>query len=192
MPDLQSGRPARRYTVEEFQALGDPGGPVRGHAMLFAGEVVEPPYLNHAVCCAITMTRDALSDVFGPRFTIRQRMPLVVGTDTDLVPLIAVVPGSPREMPENPMTAELVVEIQDTSFDPIVRRKTPYYAAAGIADYWVLDQNNNQLIVHRDPRTDSTNPFGAAYSTVTMFAKGQTVAPLAALTANVNVGDLLP
>jgi hypothetical protein len=99
MPDLQSGRPARRYTVEEFQALGDPGGPVRGHAMLFAGEVVEPPYLNHAVCCAITMTRDALSDVFGPRFTIRQRMPLVVGTDTDLVPLIAVVPGSPREMP---------------------------------------------------------------------------------------------
>ena len=80
-------------------------------------------------------------------------------------PDIAVVPGTPRDYPQQPTTALLVLEVWDSTL-AIDGAKAHLYAKSGIADYWVVDLNNRLLIVHRDPRPEPTAPFGATYGTI--------------------------
>jgi Uma2 family endonuclease len=114
------------------------------------------------------------------------------GLRSDPVPDLAVVPGGPRDYVNHPTTAQLVVEVADTSLAMDTGEKVHVYAASGIADYWVVDLNNRQLIVYHDPRPDPASPLGSAYATVTRLVVGQTVSPLANPGATVNVSDLLP
>ena len=182
----------KRFTVAEFHEMWEAGWFEHCKPMLIGGEVFEMAKPGPAHNMSTTLLDYALKAIFASGFFVRVQMPLVLGQSSDPEPDLAVVRGGPRDYPTHPTTAELVVEVSDTSLDMDTGTKAQLYAAAGIADYWVLDLNNNQLIVHRDPGPDSTNPFGAAFSTVTTFTKGQAVAPLAVPTANVNVSDLLP
>ena len=120
-------------------------------------------------------------------------MPLALGQSPDPVPDLAVLTGSVRDyVATQPTTAVLVVEVADTSLATDRGEKAQLYAAAGIADYWVVDLNSRLVIVHRDPQPDPASPSGAAYRAVTPLTPGQTVSPRAAPQAAVNVGDLLP
>jgi Uma2 family endonuclease len=95
-------------------------------------------------------------------------------------------------MATQPTTAVLAVEVADTSLATDRGEKAQLYAAAGIADYWVVDLNNRLLIVHRDPQSDPASPSGASYRMVTPLVIGQSISPLATPQAIVNVADLLP
>jgi Uma2 family endonuclease len=86
----------------------------------------------------------------------------------------------------------LVVEVSDSSLDYDTTDKASLYAAAGIADYWVVDLVNRRLMVMRDPLADAAARFGFRYSTVTAVAIGQSASPLAAPASNVAVADLMP
>ena len=46
----------------------------------------------------------------------------------------------------------LIVEVADTTLAYDLTTKAELYATAGIADYWVLDVENRQLHVFRDPQ----------------------------------------
>jgi Uma2 family endonuclease len=132
-----------------------------------------------------------LKAVFASGYFVRVQMPLVLGQHSDPVPDVAVAKGSPRDNLTHPTTALVVVEVADTSLDIDTGSKSQLYAAAGIADYWVVDLNNRLLIVHRDPQPDPSNLIGASYATVTSFAPGQSVTPVAAPTVTIPVADLL-
>jgi Uma2 family endonuclease len=119
-------------------------------------------------------------------------MSLVLGRTTDPLPDLAVVSGSPRDYVRKPTTAVLVAEIAESSLDYDMDDKASLYAAASIADYWVVDLINRQLVVMRDPVVDATRRFGFAYATVTKLVIGQTTSPLAAPGAVVAVADLMP
>ena len=115
-----------------------------------------------------------------------------IGKSIDPVPDLAVVAGSARDYLQKPATASLVVEVSDSSLDYDTNDKASLYAAAGIADYWVVDLVNRQLIVFRSPQANTSKPFGFAYANVTLHAAGQAVSPLAATAASVAVAELLP
>jgi Uma2 family endonuclease len=150
--------------------------------------VPNPP---HSTATALTV--ESLRLVFGKGFVIRSENPLVLGRSTDPVPDVAVVTGSVRDYAQShPTTALLVVEVGDSTLDYDTGDKASLYASSGIADYWVVDLVNRQLVVHRDPQPDPSRPFAASYRTVTTHPAGQSVAPLAAPTASVAVADLLP
>jgi Uma2 family endonuclease len=93
---------------------------------------------------------------------------------------------------QHPTTAVLVVEVADSSLTYDTGPKAHLYAAAGIADYWVIDVNGGHLVVFRDPVADAAAPRGFRYNSVLTLARGQSVNPLAAPTAVVQVADLLP
>jgi len=65
-----------------------------------------------------------------------------------------------RPLPED---VSLVIEVADTSLDFDTTVKAGLYAAAGIADYWVIDLVSRGVIVFRDPRS-------GAYETVSRRA----------------------
>jgi Uma2 family endonuclease len=133
-----------------------------------------------------------LKALFAGEYWVRIQMPLVLGQKSDPVPDIAVITGRPEDHDVNPTTALLVVEVSDTSLAMDTGEKAYVYAAAGIADYWVVDVNNQQVIVYRDPRPDPASPVGSSYATATPMTAGQTVSPVAKPAATVNVADFLP
>lgn len=194
-PVLPSSPPVRkRWTVAEFHQLWEDGWFDHCRPMLVGGEIYEmaaipgPPHNT-----STTLADYTLKAIFGQGFIVRIQMPLVLGQLSDPVPDLAVITGSPRDYTNRqPTTGLLVVEVSDTSLAIDTGEKAQLYAASGIADYWVIDVNNRLVIVHRDPRPDPANPFGASYGTVTPLAPGQTVSPLAAPQATVPVAELLP
>ena len=65
-----------------------------------------------------------------------------------------------------------MVEVADTTLPFDLGTKIPLYAAAGIAEAWVVDVQERVLHVYRDPGA-------AAYRTSFTLAGGESVSPLA-------------
>lgn len=85
-----------------------------------------------------------------------------------VVPDVFVCEALSRE--RLPETALLVVEVALTSQARDLE-KTATYAAAGVTEYWIVDLDRDELLVHRQPRGD-------VYESVERFAPGDVVTPL--------------
>jgi Uma2 family endonuclease len=96
----------------------------------------------------------------------------------------AVVPGRPRSYSAHPTTADLIVEVANTSISFDTNEKRLIYATAGIRDYWVVNINARRLIVFRDPQSGD-------FASRQEFGVNDSVAPLAVPTASIRVADLL-
>jgi Uma2 family endonuclease len=182
----------KRWTVDEFHALYSLPAFESKKLVLLDGEILEMPNPNAPHDMGLGLALPLVTAAFRPGFWVRVQMALRLSQSTDPVPDLAVVPGSPHDYTQQPTTALLVVEVSDTSLAIDTGIKASLYAVAGIADYWVVDLNNRLLIVHRDPQPDAGSPSGVSYGTVTPLAAGQSISPLAAPQATVNVADLLP
>ena len=183
---------AKSWTVDEFHALWKLPEYETVRMVLIRGEIFEMPNPNPPHDMATTLALYLLQSIFGAGFTVRAQMGLVLGLTTDPMPDIAVIVGSPRDYISHPTMAVLVVEVAKSSLDFDLGLKASLYASAGMADYWVVDVNGRQVIVHRDPVADSAQPFGAGYARVSANDAGQSISPLAVPLAAVAVGDLLP
>lgn len=182
----------KRWTVTEFHQLWEEGW-FEGHkAMLVNGEILVMANPGNLHNRGVGLAEDELRKAFGEGYWVRVQMPLVLSQRSDPVPDLAVVIGTPRTLIDQPTSALLVVEVADTSLATDLGEKAMAYALAGIADYWVTDVNQKELIVHRNPQPDRTNALGASYANVTTFVAGQTISPLAAPGATIAVSDLMP
>lgn len=167
---------------------------LEGHAVILVdGEILGMPKPSPAHNCSTGLAHYLFADLFHPGYYVRVRTCLPLTLDTDPVPDLAVVTGVPRDYcKRHPHTAALVVEVSDWSISYDTNEKSHIYAAAGIADCWVIDVNTPQLFVFRDPVADASAPRGFRYNTTLTLARGQSVVPLAAPHAFVQVNDLLP
>jgi hypothetical protein len=137
--------------------------------------------------------KDALEAGFNLNFWVRVRASLDLTADSVPDPDLAVVPGAPRSWVSKPVptSALLVVEVSDTTLWFDRGRKMSLYAAAGIADYWILNIPDEHLEVHRDPVADASQRFGFRYGQVTVLRAGDVVSPLALPAAQIPVADLI-
>lgn len=186
-----AGPQPKLWTVDEFNDLGDRGLFEGRRAYLIDGVIWEQGPMNEPHADGVTLANEALRAAFGPGWTVRVQLPLVVGTTTNPQPDLAVIPGDFRSnLGRHPTTAGLVVEVADTTLAEDTTTKAQKYATAGVEDYWVVDVAGRQLIVFRGPRPVPDG--GAAYRTRQTFGPADAVSPLAAPNATVRVADLLP
>ncbi len=182
-----------RWTCEQFHNMGDAGLLEGRSVILVDGEILDMPNPNPPHNGLVGVVDFKLREVFHTGYWNRIQSSFATSLNTDPVPDVAVVVGSPRDyLQRDPTTAVLVVEVADSSLTYDIGPKSNLYAAAGIADYWVVDVNGGQLFVFRDPVADASAARGFRYNTVLTLARGQLVTPLAAPTATVPVSDLLP
>jgi hypothetical protein len=120
-------------------------------AMLIDGVILEQGPMSPPHAITLGLVEEAVRTAFGAGWWLRQQLPLVLGQDTDPQPDLAVVPGRPRDYAGHPTTADLVVEVADSSLSFDTNDKRLLYARAGIRDYWVVDVNGRRLLVYRDP-----------------------------------------
>lgn len=152
--------------------------------MLIDGVILEQGPMNPPHAITLGLVEEAIRAAFGTGWWLRQQSPLILGQDTDPEPDLAVVPGRPRDYPGHPTTADLLVEVADSSLDFDTNEKRLLYARAGIRDYWVVDINGRRLLVYRDPQAGD-------FRTQQALGPGDAVAPLATPAAVVQVTDLL-
>lgn len=150
----------------------------------------EPQSPEHAT--AGERLRRALDAAFGPGFVIRPQKPLALGQLSEPEPDVAVVRGSLEDYEDaHPTSAELVVEVADSTLRYDRTEKAALYAAAGIPEYWILNLVDQVVDVHRDPQPDAAAPLGASYAQISRLGRGATLSPLARPGAALKVDDLL-
>jgi Uma2 family endonuclease len=184
LPAPAGPRPLR-WTCAEFHRFGDLGLFEGRRAMLIDGVILEEGPMNPPHAITIELVEEVLRAVFATGWRIRVQSPLVLGQDLDPEPDLAVIAGTARGSSGHPTTADLLVEVADSSFNFDTQEKRLLYARAGIRDYWVVDVNGRRLLVYRDPQAGD-------YASHQVLGPTDAVAPLAAPPTVVRVADLLP
>jgi Uma2 family endonuclease len=182
----------RRWTRHEYDRLievgllreDDPIELVEGRLV-----VAEPQHDPHAR--AVELGTDALRLAFGRGWRVRVQLPLALGRDSAPEPDVVVLRGTPRDAPTgHPTTADLVVEVAESSLALDRGPKARIYARAGIADYWIVNLVDRVVEVHREPVPDARSR--SKYRTVQVVRPGEALTPLAVPAASVPVNNLLP
>ncbi|MBC8143142.1 MAG: Uma2 family endonuclease [Armatimonadetes bacterium] len=81
----------------------------------------------------------------------------------------------------------LAVELSVLTLELDKTVKANLYGKHGVREYWIVDIEKRQLIVHRAPDTEN-----GGYSDIQTYAETNTVSPLEKPDAVIRVADLLP
>ncbi len=182
----------RNWSRQEYEQLVS-AGIFQPHERLelVEGEILQMSPQGSAHATAITLIDNALREVFGSNYTIRVQMPLAVSLDSEPEPDIAVVVGSPRDYRDtHPTTAELVVEVADTTLAYDRERKAALYARAGIQEYWILNVIDRQLEIYRQPMANQPSP--PSYKIHHILTSSESVSPLPSPQTELPVHAFLP
>jgi Uma2 family endonuclease len=188
----QAGVRPWRFTKKQYYRLGELGFFRGKRVELIEGRlmVLCPQNAPHA-----TGVQDAaavLQAVFASGYVVRQQFPLDLGQTSEPEPDVAVVQGTRAQYRNaHPTTAELIVEVSDTTLSYDRRRKGSLYARAGVQDYWIGNLVQRQVEVYRDPVPDATQLYGYRYASRTDLAAPATVSPLALPGVSIPVADLV-
>jgi Uma2 family endonuclease len=116
------------------------------------------------------------------RASVRVQLPLVVGSDSEPEPDVALVAvGGYRD--RHPDRAFLVIEVAATAL-AADREKADVYSDGGIAEYWIVDTIHDLVEVRSDI-------VDGVYTRVTPYHRGQTLAPVSFPDLSLPVSDLL-
>lgn len=181
-----------RFSKAEYHQMHDLGFFMDQYVELLDGEITDMPVPGNPHCVSTELMADILRDIFGKAYWIRVQMPLDLSESSEPMPDLSVVSGSPRSHTMTPKSAEIAVEVSETTLAMDRGRKTSLYAAGGITDYWIINLVDNQLEIHRNPVVDPNEPFGYRYANVTIHRSNDVVSPLARPQAAIQVSQLLP
>lgn len=182
----------RFWTRAEFMRLADMGFFRNQRAELIEGEIMVMSPQNWPHAAATDRGHEILKNRFGAGSWVRMQLPLHLLQGSAPEPDISVVVGRREDYSSHPTTATLLVEVSDTTLDYDQTEKASLYAAANIADYWIVDLNNRRVEIRRRPIPDGAQPFGFAYGDLTIHVPGDSISPLAAPQISLLVDDLLP
>ena len=190
-PLVTGGRPARRFTVDEYHRMIETGILTENDRVeLLDGWILEmspigPP---HVTCVALVAA--ALQEILPTGWHLRLQAPVTLRT-SEPEPDIAVVSGNIRDyITRHPSGSDiaLLVEVADSSLEFDRNSKRPQYAAAGIPEYWVVNFNDRQLEVLRGLAAG-----GASANPEILDESGSVALTIAGIIAGtIRVSDLLP
>ena len=94
--------------------------------------------------------------------------------DSEPEPDIAIIRGTPSDYPNHPQAADigLVIEISDSSLEYDAGIKKQMYALNGVAQYWIVDVDGEQIEVFQKP---STAEGEATYQEHTIFKVSESI-----------------
>ncbi|MCC3407795.1 MAG: Uma2 family endonuclease [Microcoleus sp. PH2017_10_PVI_O_A] len=148
----------RLLTVQEYDRMTEIGIFDEDERVeLLAGQIVKMAAKGTAHGAAVKRTEKLLENRLGERVLVRLQDPVRLDNYSEPEPDISVVIPDPLYYEDHhptPSEIYLIVEVADTTLRTDCGIKAKIYAESGIADYWVLDVNNRQLHVFREPSQD--------------------------------------
>jgi Uma2 family endonuclease len=165
----------RLLTVQEYDRMTEIGIFDEDERVeLLAGQIVKMAAKGTAHGAAVKRTEKLLENRLGERVLVRLQDPVRLDNYSEPEPDISVVIPDPLYYEDHhptPSEIYLIVEVADTTLRTDCGIKAKIYAESGIADYWVLDVNNRQLHVFREPSQDG-------YQSIAVVGDDATISPL--------------
>lgn len=168
---------AKRFTITEYNHLTELGFFGEDDRVeLIRGELI---YMIAKGTAHSTFNRRLireLSNLLSKRATLQSQDPVVISTDSEPEPDIAILKNrdddylSSHPCPEDIL---LLIEIADSSLKYDQEVKLPLYAEAGILDYWIFNLNDNCLEHYREPLQNSQGKF--SYRKKIVFLPDETI-----------------
>lgn len=179
---------ARRWSRREYYALTESGYFNGERVELIEGEIVKMPAQNEPHSWTVMLLTRQLNLHMSMTHILRVQLPLALGQVSDPEPDASLHPLSVLTGPmTRPVSADLVVEVSDSSliYDQTV--KQALYAENKIPEYWIINLIGRQLEVFRSP-----NPATKKYAEPLILRTGQTISPICCANAVIQVKDILP
>ena len=183
-----------RWTCHEYQRLIDHGfldedAPIELLDGLLL--VKEPQHSLHRT--AVLLVAKAVERAFGEGWFVQTQSPIILDDRSEPEPDVCVVRGSPRDYIEShPTRPALIVEVAQAGLRIARGRKAAAYARARISDYWIVNLIDRMLEVHREPMRPGPARRHWGYAAIETLGADATITPLAAPSAPIRLGDLLP
>ncbi len=179
-----------RWTRSQCDAIRE-AGVIDGRYELIDGEVIskmdQKPAHRLTVVLLLAWFRSVLGGLF-----VQTQATIEVGdadsehNEPEPDAAVTVAPNTAyADRHPGPQDLLLVLEVSDTTLRFDRTTKAALYARAGIVEYWIVDLNGRQVMVHRQPTA-------AGYAEITAYGPHESVATLARPEAGVRVADLLP
>jgi len=161
-----------RWTYAHFMQMADIGLFENGRVELIEGEIIEMAPRDNRHAAAVSRIARELVRIFDESFFVKIQATVRLDDRTAPEPEFAVLPGSPTANRASHPLPLLVVEVSNTTLTTDLDRKAELYAGFGIADYWVVNLVDRQVVVHREPVADSSGRRRGRYQDVRMGANG--------------------
>lgn len=153
-------------------------------AELIRGVIVEKMSKSPKHTGLTDQIREILDTWAAKRYWVRQEAPLTLG-DSEPEPDVSVVTGQRSDYATaHPGTALLVVEVAVTT-ESADRELLPAYAAAGVAEVWLVIASKNQV-------ERFTLPVGDAYTESIIYSAGDRLASSALADFSLPLATLFP
>lgn len=185
-----------RWTRDEYDRLAELGIFEGKPVELIGGQIVQmsPKGPRHETLAELV--RLALTTAFAATSAyVRKEAPVALGPHDEPEPDAAVVIGSPRDyLTAHPTPAHilLVVAVADTTRAYDLGHKADLFAAADIADYWVVCPAEDEIVVCRQRAPDSESHTTWRYTERRSYRRGEVIRPLAPTAQAVAIAALLP
>jgi Uma2 family endonuclease len=176
-----------KWTVADYHRIIDAGLLDDRRVELLNGEIVEMSPEGEPHAHDSTEVRDYLMALLGDRVKVRDGKPITIqSSNSEPEPDIAIVQPLGREYRQHhpyPENIFWLIEFSDSSLTRDLESKSKIYAAANIAEYWVVNLRKLRLVVFR-------SPIDGTYSSMQTFESG-TISPLAFPEIQVSIDLLL-
>ena len=179
------------WTRENYYQMAELGFFHGKRVELIEGEIIEMSPMKSFHATALSLLIEVLQLLFTKGFIIRSQLPMSFSQTNEPEPDAAVVKGTIRDYTSaHPKTAELIIEVSDSTLRYDRTKKAGLYAKNKIQEYWILNLKNRSLEVYRQPKKDKK--LGFIYTEIQILTEDNTVSPLAAPAAKIKIADLLP
>ncbi|NJL78451.1 MAG: Uma2 family endonuclease [Richelia sp. RM2_1_2] len=181
----------RLWTVKEYHKMAEAGIFDEDERVeLLEGKIIWMSAIGTAHRSAVGRTNKYLQKHLGDnnQAWISIQDPIQLDDYSQPEPDIAVVKIDQLDYADHHPTPDevyLVIEVADTTFKKDCETKGKAYAAAGIADYWVLDVINRQLHVFREPNENG-------YKSEVILRESESISPLQFPDLSIDILAMLP
>ena len=179
----------RLWTVEEYHQMAEAGiFHPEERIELLAGKIIRMIAKGTAHGSSVGRIDKLLQNRLGEQAWIRTEQPVVLDDSSEPEPDVAVVRIDPLDYADHhprPSEVYLIIEVADSSLKYDRETKAKAYAKSGIAVFWVLDVNERQLHVFREPTQEG-------YQSEVIFSEEASVSPLQFLEEAIALQDILP
>ena len=145
----------RRLTADDFDRMCSAGILTADDRVeLIDGELIEMPPMGPAHTGIVNRLAEILHLRLGDAAKLRVQSSLRLSNHTQPEPDLAVVKPDPRHYllrHPRPPDILLAIEVADSSLDYDRKQKVPRYAAAGVAEVWLVDVGKKQITIYREP-----------------------------------------
>jgi Uma2 family endonuclease len=143
------------WTVQDYDRMSDLGilNPSE-RTELIAGQIVLMVAKGTAHVVSLQLLADVLRQQLGDAALIRTQDPVVLDDFSEPEPDLAIVKGNILDYTDRhplPADVHLVVEVANSTLKYDCEVKDKLYAQAGIPEYWVINLQDRQVHVFREP-----------------------------------------